>query len=68
MNEELSCKSKNDKINIIINRNVINLTNRKIEKKYMKHLFVYDFIDPKTNKIDFLKNTTNDKINDKYVK
>lgn len=61
-------KSKNDKINIIINKNVVNLSNRKIEKKYMKHLLVYDFIDPKTNRVDFLKNGTNDKINEKYAK
>jgi len=64
----LDLKLENDKINIIINKNVINLSNRKIEKKYMKHLLVYDFIDLKTNIVDFLKNTSNDKINEKYVK
>ena len=66
--EENLSKSKNEMINIIINKNVFNLSNQKIEKKYMKHLLVSDFLDTKSNNINFFKNSNNDKINEKYIK
>ncbi len=65
-NDEFSNKPKNNTINIIINKNVFNFSGKNIEKRYIKNLLIYDFINPKSNKIDFFRNSTNDKINEKY--